>query len=64
MKKIYDPTPFTNNGELINVAKSSIEEICTKLPLRIQCIRIAIIQFKKDSENEAVEKPIEIEVSR
>lgn len=63
MKKIYDPTPITSNGELIDVAKSSIDEICTKLPLRIQGIRIAIIQFKKDYENEVVE-PIEIEVSR
>lgn len=63
MKKIYDPTPITSNGELINVAKSSIEEICTKLPLRIQSIRIAIIQFKKDSEN-VIAEPIEIEVSR
>ena len=63
MKKIYDPTPITSNGELINVAKSSIDEICSKLPLRIQSIRIAIFQFKKDSENE-VEESIEIEVSR
>lgn len=63
MKKIYDPTPITSNDELIDFAKSTIDEICTKLPLRIQGIRIAIIPFKKDSEND-VEESIEIEVSR
>lgn len=63
MKKIYDPTPFTTNDELIDDAKTSIEEICRKLSLRIRDIRITITPFKKDSESEIVE-PIEIEISR
>lgn len=63
MKKIYNPAPFTTNNELIDEAKSSIDGICSKLPLRIQGIKITITPFKKNSEREIVE-PIEIEISR
>lgn len=59
MKKKYDPKPITSNDELIDVVKSSIEEICRKFPLRIHSISVSIVPLKKDSVNEIVE-PIEI----
>ena len=60
--KIYDPTPLIDN-DIVEIAKSSIDEVTNRLNLRLKEISIQITCFKKDSETETVE-PIEIEVSR